>query len=167
MSARDTIVAMLRDRRGVTAKELAEGAGVTRQRVSQVLKELGVTIRKGRRVSHPSRRRGARIRTDTSRRPGSELGSHFVGGASELTAAAALLRRGIPVYRALTFCSACDLIIEMGGKLLRVEVRSARRSRTGHLAYPVPADRVRYDVLALVERDGTVTFKPSLFDEGD
>jgi hypothetical protein len=90
-----------------------------------------------------------------------KLSSNFIGGASELTAAADLLRRGIPVYRSMTSVAAFDLVAEVGGELIRIEVRSAKRGSDGRLRFPMPAEK-RYDVLALVEPTGEVTYKPEL-----
>lgn len=95
-----------------------------------------------------------------------KLPSTVIGGASELQCAADLLRRGVPVYRALTQCSSCDLVIDIDGNLVRVEVRSAKRNGGGQLRYPMPRDRLRYDVLALVEPDGRVTYQPDIFNAG-
>lgn len=91
------------------------------------------------------------------------LPSNFVGGASELQCAADLLRRGVPVWRSLTSCASCDLVIRFAGHLARVEVRSGKRTRGGDLRYPRPVDTTRYDVLAIVEPDGRVTYKPDIF----
>jgi hypothetical protein len=90
------------------------------------------------------------------------LPSNFIGAASELQCAADLLRRGVHVFRSLTPCSGSDLVMDLAGELLRVEVRSAKRNGSGQLTYPRPAE-VRYDVLALVEPDGRVTYQPDPF----
>jgi hypothetical protein len=70
------------------------------------------------------------------------------------------LRRGIPVYRALTSVSSCDLIVDISGKLLRIEVRSARLHDDGRLAFPAPTPG-RYDVIALVDQHSGVTYRPN------
>lgn len=156
MSALEKIRAMLTVNKNASAADLAAAANVSRQRVHQICKAEGISI--------VDRRRRAGEPKQWSNHFGGDkkLSSHFIGGASELTAAADLLRRGIPVYRAVTFVSSADIVIDINGKLLRVEVRSAKRNQDGCLRYPMPADRARYDILALVEPDGTVTYKPEL-----
>lgn len=156
MSALEKIHAALAVNPSASASDLALSSGVSRQRVHQICKAEGIVIADRR------RREGRAKQWETHFGGGQKLSSLFVGGASELTAAADLLRRGIPVYRAVTFASAADLVIDKDGALLRIEVRSAKRSQNGALRYPMPADRARYDILALVEPDGKVTYKPDV-----
>lgn len=156
MSALEKIRAALADAPNSSAAELATVAGISRQRVHQICKAAGIVL-------VDRRRRGGEPRQWANHFGGEKkLPSHFIGGASELTAAADLLRRGIPVYRAVTFVSSADLVIDRDGRLLRIEVRSAKRNQDGSLRYPMPANRARYDVLALIEPDGKVTYKPDV-----
>ena len=156
MSALDRIKSALSENHAATAAELAQHAGVSRQRVYQICKAAGITLSRAARPIEP-RQWSSHFGLQE------KLSSHFIGGASECSAAADLLRKGIPVYRAMTFVSSADLVIDRNGELLRVEVRSAKRNINGTLRYPMPIDRSRYDVLALVEPDGAVTYKPPLF----
>lgn len=78
-----------------------------------------------------------------------------------MTVCAALLRRGIPVYRACTFVGEVDLVMKHAGRYLGVEVRSARKNKSGGTSYCSPK-RDRYDVLALCFQDGSVKFQPAL-----
>lgn len=83
----------------------------------------------------------------------------FVGAAAELVAAADLMRRGFPVYRACAPAANFDLVAVVEGRLLRVEVRSASLSASGRLYCHAPA-RDRWDVLAMVDQHGAVTYRP-------
>ena len=144
-----------------SAADLAQAVGVTRQRVHQICRAEGLKPKDMRRGFKPGRKSDPNWVRPNHFGGQKQLSSHFTGGASELTASADLLRRGVPVYRALTFVSAADLIIDLDGRLLRVEVRSAKRNASGHIRYAAP-QKGRYDVLALVEPDGSVTYRPSL-----
>ena len=156
MSALEKIRAALALNPSASASDLASEASISRQRVYQICKSEGIVLVDRRRLD-------GRPAQWTNHFGGEmKLSSHFIGGASELTAAADLLRRGIPVYRAVTFVSSADLVIDLDGELLRVEVRSAKRNQNGSLRYPMPANRARYDILALVEADGKVTYKPDV-----
>lgn len=156
MNTLDRIRAVIAENPSSTASAIAANVGVSRQRVHQLCKIGVITLPDGR-------RRGWSGKRANHFGVGKPLPPHFVGGASELSACADLLRRGVPVYRAVTFVSAADLIIDLQGELKRVEVRSAKRNGSGSLRYPMPVDRAMYDVLALVEPDGNVTYKPAIF----
>lgn len=164
MAALAKILELLSENPSRTISEIAALVGVTRQRVSQICAANGIKAKDGRRGAKP---RKAPIPGGWKNHFGGPhaLSSHFIGGASELCACADLLRKGVPVYRAVTFVSSADLIIDCRGRLMRVEVRSAKRNSSGSLRYPVPSDKTRYDVLALVEGTGAVTYKPDIFSE--
>lgn len=87
--------------------------------------------------------------------------SGVTGAIGELIVAADLLRRGHYVYRALTPSAPFDLAIWMPNQLLRIEVTKARRSRTGKLIYNAH-DKKNYDVIAVWEASGVVTYLPDL-----
>jgi len=72
-----------------------------------------------------------------------------------------LLKRGFPVFRALSPSCICDLIIIVKSKLLRVEVTSGNRKHNSDLLYP-RKDFSRFDLLAIVEKDGRITYMPDL-----
>lgn len=140
----------------LTQGQLASIVGSTRAYVSAVL-------------SKAQRKAGRLPRI----RPAPQWTNHFggsqplptaiIGAAGELFAAATLLRQGIPTYRAQAPACPADLVIDVHGTLLRVEVRSAKRGPDGHLRYSTPQSG-RYEVLALVEPSGVVTFRPSIED---
>lgn len=82
------------------------------------------------------------------------------GTISELVVAVDLMEKGFSVFRALSPACACDLAYIDGNRLVRVEVRSAVRSRKGRALYPWKAgDDGRNDVLALVFGDGKIEYR--------
>lgn len=141
---------------GISAKQLAELLGVTRSRVYQLAKNEGMVLARPLYPHMPREPyRGAnRFGGDAI------LSCHYVGGISELVVCADLLRRGFPVYRAVTFHSAADLVTDIRGRLIRVEVRSATRDNDGFLRFARPTDASRYDLLAAVEPDNIVSYFP-------
>jgi hypothetical protein len=89
------------------------------------------------------------------------LSAGTVGAYSELIASADLLRRGYEVYRAVSPTCSSDLVAIKDGKRLTIEVRTARRSRTGTLHYSTRS--FRSDHYALVEVAASkVTYEPPL-----
>jgi hypothetical protein len=140
----------------ITATEIATTLGIARQSVYSHAKTKGIELKKQMPGIH-SNPRVWKGQFGNEKK----LGSHFIGGTSEMYACADLLRRGIPVYRAITFMSSADLIADMDGKLVRVEVKSAKRGAAGHLQYASPKPD-KFDVLALVDPDGKVEYRPSI-----
>ena len=135
-----------------SAAELAIEYGVTRQRIYQVAAKAGVKLADGR-----ARRREVPRQWATHFGVAAAIPPQFTGAAGETTAAAWLLRRGIPVYRSMAPVGSCHLVAPVGDRLLRVEVRCAKRNGSGVLQYARPTSD-RYDVLSLVEPDGSVTW---------
>jgi len=79
---------------------------------------------------------------------------------SELLAAADLLKHGFEVYRNVSPQGSSDLIILKEGKMLSVEVRTARKdNKTGRIH--CPKKNLRSNILALVFKD-EVTYEPPL-----
>jgi hypothetical protein len=150
----ELLTAMIAGRGPITIGEAADELKISRQAVSAMAKKYNLQMRDGRKTTTPMPTKKNHF--DSAR----AVSSHFVGGASECTVAAHLLRLGIPVYRAMTFVSAADLVVDHDGVLLRIEVRSARIYKFGGMSYAQPTDTTRYDVLALVTPDGGVIYKP-------
>lgn len=84
-----------------------------------------------------------------------------IGAIAELIAAADLMNRGFDVFRTLSPCSPCDLIVTRGEETIRIEVKCTdwkegniiRRSRNkGGCA----------DTVALVLKSGGVVYRPPL-----
>lgn len=163
------IKALLEDNPSATTAEVAAALGVSRQNIYTIVKREGIKLARGRQRCGPisaaerERRWPGGRRHDRTTADGMRLATAVVGGASELIVCADLLLRGAAVYRSVAYHCMADLVADIGGRLLRVEVRSARRTVQGHLRYPSPGpDRV-FDVLALVDRDRCVTYRPDPF----
>jgi len=146
--------ALVRAQPRITAAQAAAQLGITRQRASQIANDLGLKLVDGRSMRASMRDRQWKNQWGLTK----GLSSNFIGGAGELTAAADLLRRGIQVFRSCTSVASCDLIVDMDGELLRIEVRCAKRRQNGNLSFYPPKDR--YDVLALVDQTGAVIYRP-------
>ncbi|MCI0528347.1 MAG: hypothetical protein L0Y56_12980 [Nitrospira sp.] len=71
-----------------------------------------------------------------------------------------LMRRGYEVYRAVSGGAPCDFVAVKDGKAIRVEVTTGHRYKT-KLNHP-PKDPNKFDVLAIVEHDGWITYRPDL-----
>ena len=81
-----------------------------------------------------------------------------VGAAHELLVAADLMKHGFDVFRSMSPNADCDLAILDGHTLYRVEVKTGYRARTGHLYHTPPRHR-RFDLLAIVEDNGQITYR--------
>jgi AraC-like DNA-binding protein len=134
--------------------EVARRLGVSRQRVSQLCKKTSLRFtgkyRHRYRLSHNAQLNRYGFH-------GKRRNPAFAGATGEMIVAAHLMQRGIPVYRSIAAEAAFDLVADCFGELLRVEVRSAKRTAKG-FNFPRP-DKSRYDLLALVTPDTAVTFR--------
>ena len=90
-----------------------------------------------------------------------KLNSGTLGAIHELLVCSDLLRRGASVFRSITPDALCDLLILIGPKLYRVEVTTGYVRLNGQINHP-PKDKNRFDVLAVVEHDGTIHYFPSV-----
>lgn len=161
MSTREAVVAAVAEDPTLTAPAIAERFGISRQRVHQIVRTANLKLRRA--PSGPRRlvQQGPGQRWMNGAGGIGKHNASFIGAALELIASVDLMKRGAHVYRAMSSTSPCDLVAWLGGELIRVEVRSGRRNGTGKLCYSPPEAR-RYDVLAVVEPNGTVTYKPDL-----
>ena len=82
-----------------------------------------------------------------------------LGAASELLVAADMLRLGYEVYRAFSPQAQCDLLAVKTGRVLRVEVKSVSFSRNGAPKYHLAKKIGKFDVMALVNRDGSIHYR--------
>jgi hypothetical protein len=95
----------------------------------------------------------------TSAYPGLNTGQ--VGAIGELRTSADLLAKGYHVFRAVSPTCPCDLIALKGGKCLRLQVRTARKLKSGKLTYPTgQKDAGRQDYYAAVLPDRIEYFPP-------
>ena len=84
------------------------------------------------------------------------------GAINELLVATDLMKRGVGVFRALSPSCQCDLVALVDGKLLRVEVTTGYRGpKSRELTWP-SKDKNRFEVLAVVERGGAITYMPEI-----
>lgn len=83
------------------------------------------------------------------------------GTIAELQISIDLLKRGFPVFRALSPSCPCDLAIVVDGKLLRIEVTSAKQGPNGRPYYS-KHNPENFDVLALVFDSGKIQYIPDL-----
>lgn len=151
----ELLAELLRANPSITGQEAADLLGVSRQRVQQIVKKFGFAISDGRTKSAIKAVRYAAYPEAYDKVP-----KTHVGGANELLVAAYLLARGIPTYRSLTVSSRCDLIADIRGKFVGIEVKTAYKTASGHLNHGF-IDKTRYDVLALVDPSGAITFRPN------
>jgi hypothetical protein len=109
-----------------------------------------------RRVDEKRRYRGVN--------PVSGIPSATVGAMHELIAGIDLLKRGFHVFRSLTPSAPGDLMIMNGDKkTLMVEVTTGTRAVSGKLMYPSHKKYEHlFDVIAVVEKDGNITYIPEL-----
>jgi hypothetical protein len=117
---------------------------------------------------HPRRRTAQRLAAlPPIERPAPTVNTGVAGAISELLVSADLLRRGLPVFRAVSAAAPCDLIVLRDGQALRVEVRSGTYGREVDglptIYFPLgDKDRGRFDVLAVVVGD-VVRYLPDPF----
>lgn len=143
---------------GLSQADAARRLGVSRQRVSQLCKQHNLTLPKGAKGVRKDPKLRAGPNPNHFGHPRGRSNSAFIGAASEAVVAAYLMQRGIPVYRSMSPVAACDLIADFDGALFKIEVRSAKRDKTGRLIFTMPQER--YDLMALVAPDGQVEFRP-------
>lgn len=94
--------------------------------------------------------------------PPREVSTSTTGAVGELLVAADLMKSGYSVFRALSPSCSCDLAVLHNGKLCRVEVRSGNRSVSGDTTYYNKGDTSRYDVMAVIFRDGEIVYYPRI-----
>lgn len=91
------------------------------------------------------------------------LSTGTVGACHELLVCADLIRRGWSVYRALSPAASCDMLALFEDRIFRVEVTTGVRGDRGELKMPAK-DAARFDLLAVVERSGNISYFPELSD---
>jgi hypothetical protein len=87
---------------------------------------------------------------------GQGLNTGNIGAMGELLVTYDLMSKGWEVFRSVSPSSTCDLIALKDRRLLRVEVTKGVRKPCG-LRW-VKHDPTRYDLLAVWETDGTITY---------
>ena len=87
---------------------------------------------------------------------GKHLNTSNIGTMGELLVMHDLMGKGYEVFRAISSGSSCDLVVSKGNRLLKVEVTKGA-IKHGKLCW-TPHKAERYDVLAVWEANGTITY---------
>lgn len=165
VEARERIVALLKADPSLTQSELARRVGVTKQRVSQLVKKVGLqagVYEKPRDLNGERIPAGPpRIMVQTSVDTG-PVNATVAGTIAELVVAADLLARGWQVFFPMVRTTKCDLLAtdKTGERVIRVEVRSGRR--VGESITFLKKDKAVCDHYAIVVPREPVTYKPEL-----
>lgn len=86
-----------------------------------------------------------------------------VGAIGELQVSADLLAKGYSVYRSVSPSAPADLVALKNGECVLVEVTTGFRNGNGALGYKRHDHCAHiFDVVAVVERDGKITYIPEL-----
>lgn len=93
-------------------------------------------------------------------KPGRFRGS--MGALSELLVCADLLTKGLECFKAVSPQSSCDLLCITPSGIVRVEVKTEVLHRSGKGFCDVAHNEGNFDVLALVHRDGRITYTPAI-----
>lgn len=139
-STRDRLRSMVEESSTLpTVSQASDALGVSRQRISQLYKSLGMHPERGRRKSTSHTLTAPRLPSSRLRTGGNtaSLSTAVVGHVSELVASADLVARGFCVFAPIAQTTApVDLIVvsRESGKAERIEVRSGVR-RDGKISW--------------------------------
>jgi hypothetical protein len=140
----------------ITLADISALVGVSRSRVQQILSRHGLKTLGTRAY----RFRNTSKRPDTiTYRYGLPLAPNVSGKLSEIYVYVDLIRRGYEVYPSLCHTASCDIVAIKDGKIIKIEVRSARRRKNGNIEFMRPRQIARFDVLALVLNTGEVEYR--------
>lgn len=162
-TGREKLRALLRKNPEVTTLEAVHELGISRQRLHQLVRSEGVTLRDGRvKFAEPS----TSLDSPPLAHINTRVGPKAAGGISELIVAIDLLRRGLDVYQSMTTGGQCDLVAinRLTEKVVRVEVKSAQRNGKGRILCVVGLTN-RFDVLAKVLPGGEIFYEPDIIAE--
>jgi len=154
-----------------TAHEAAQRLGVSRQRINQVCKALGITLPHGQALGY----RLPPVKTQIRKNPPLSrvvtggvpvpLSRTVAGTIGELLVAADLMARRFWVFFPLVRSTACDLIgMDRAGRTEKIEVRCGKRV-DGRIVY-ARADEDRSDRRAIVVTGEPVIYAPPFPGEG-
>lgn len=146
--------------RGLSCAEAAREIGISRQRVHQLAKSIGVTFPDKRRLPRQFAAPAPKSRVITG---GVEtLINHTVAGTiCELLTAADLMARGYQVFLPVIASKGHDIIASKDGRLITVEVRAASRRADCGLSFGKKPDCMS-DHYALVVTGEPVIYEPPL-----
>lgn len=77
------------------------------------------------------------------------LSSGTVGSIQELRVSTDLLIKGWEVFRALSLSASCDLLLQKNGTIIRMEVRTGYRGKSGKIYHATRNIRAEYLAIAL------------------
>lgn len=141
----------------VVASEIADELGVSRQRVYQLCYRHKIDLARYHDTRRPKRMKPRIITGGVMQ----EVSCGVGGIIAELLAAADLMARKWQIFRPIVSNRGVDIVAIKDGKIITVEVRSARRKPSGALQYR--QDTVaRADHYALVITGEPVCYVPEL-----
>ncbi len=165
MTTIERIKSALAENPRLTNSELAELVGVSRQRVSQLCRANGVTLRRAypvRRTAHkPPKPPTPRVVTGGIQ---TDINHTVCGTISELLVSADLMARGYKPYTPIVRQRSHDIIaVNLSGEMISIEVRSGRRRADGAgITWQSKCERVGSDYYAIVITGEPVIYKPDL-----
>jgi hypothetical protein len=154
MTSRESIAALRAENPAISASEIADRVGLSRERVRQLLLALDLptkTFAPPRQVTKRSRFYPAKVSCTST------------GASAELAVCADLLARGHDVYRSVSHAAKCDIVVasRVTGRMARVEVRCGRTNADGKLVFAAPPDASAYDAIAVLSREGEIRWWPA------
>ena len=153
MTRRDDLKALAE--RGISASDSAREMGISRQRVYQLAREMGIEFRKERRTG------GCEPRLVTGGIAVSRVNPSVAGKISELLVAADLMARGWQVFFPVYSNKGHDIVAIKNDKIITVEVRSGSKSKTGVIScFKRPEDHSDY--YGIVVTGEPVHYEPAL-----
>ncbi len=81
------------------------------------------------------------------------------GAFAELMVCADLLRKHFEVFKAVSAGASCDLIVMKNGAMTRIEVKCGRVNLDGRVTINLNRNIGKFDVLAIVDRRGTINYQ--------
>ena len=151
MTSRDDLKALAE--KGISASDSAREMGISRQRVYQLAREMGLKFRRERHGGEP--------RLVTGGIPVSRVSPSVAGKISELLVAADLMARGWQVFFPVYSNKGHDIVAIKNDKIITVEVRSGSKSKTGLVScYKRPEDHS--DHYGIVATGEPVHYEPAL-----
>jgi hypothetical protein len=165
MSTRERVQTLRTENPDLPASTIAEQLGVSKERVRQLLKSLGLpTVTSSSFKANGQRQEyvyGVGMYNGAGEARNRRLPPAHVGAWAEYVVIADLIWRGFDVFRSTSYTNKCDLIASSRttGKTVRVECRSGIKRANGNLGYCKPEGQ-HYDVLAVVSQGGAVAYSP-------
>lgn len=165
-TVRDQIKTLLAEFPYLNLAALSRQTGVSRQRIHQIVKSEGITLKKwGNEPENLPRNHKTpcqpRIAPTEGGGPVSQVASGTIG---ELLAAADLMARGWLVFFPFMQTGRCDLVAisQDGKRVRRIEVRTGHRGPGGQPRYRKSSERAVSDHYAIVFAGEPVFYEPPI-----